>query len=42
MTGALSGAYLGLDAIPPGWQRVEGHQKLMNLADRLYSHHITM
>lgn len=42
MTGALSGAYLGLDAIPVGWREVEGHRKLTDLADRLHSHHITL
>lgn len=42
MTGALSGAYLGLGAIPPAWRRAEGHDRLIGLADRLYAHHITL
>lgn len=39
MTGALSGAHLGLDAIPSAWRNVEGHATLIALADKLYSRH---
>ena len=36
MAGALSGTYLGLDAIPPEWrERVEGAAQLQTLADSL-------
>ncbi|MFP3913623.1 MAG: ADP-ribosylglycohydrolase family protein [Actinomycetota bacterium] len=41
MTGALSGAYLGMNAVPAAWRRVEGHDLLIDLADRLYAHHVT-
>lgn len=37
MTGALSGAYLGENAIPDGWRnRIEGRDELVALADVLY------
>lgn len=42
MTGALSGAYLGFGAIPPAWRDVEGQDALLDLADQLYSHRITL
>ncbi|MDF1596275.1 MAG: ADP-ribosylglycohydrolase family protein [Acidimicrobiia bacterium] len=37
MTGALAGAHLGHNAIPPAWQSVEGSADLCVLADRLHS-----
>ena len=37
MTGALSGAYLGLDAIPAGWKdRLENRSYIEELAERLW------
>ena len=36
MAGAISGAYLGLDAIPEAWRdNVEGSSRLQELADAL-------
>lgn len=42
MTGALSGAYLGIGAIPAHWKDVESSQVLIGLADQLHSHHIAL
>lgn len=42
MTGALSGARLSLNAIPLSWRDVEGCKTLIDLADQLYSHHLTL
>lgn len=42
MTGALAGAHLGLAAVPQPWRRVEGYHTLIDLADRLYAHSITL
>lgn len=39
MTGALSGAYLGLGAIPGPWRGVEGATELTALADALAERH---
>lgn len=39
---AMTGANLGLDAIPATWRQVEGYDRLIDLAHRLYSHHITL
>lgn len=37
MAGAISGAYLGIDAIPPEWQeQLENRDYILNLADRLW------
>lgn len=36
MTGALAGAYRGMDQIPPRWLDVEGTERLIGLADELY------
>ena len=37
MAGAVSGAYLGLDAIPEAWrENVEGSARLQELADSLH------
>jgi len=37
MAGAISGAYLGIDAIPHQWQRqLENRDYILSLADRLY------
>lgn len=42
MAGAISGARLGLGAIPERWLEVEGHETLIDLAERLYSRHGTL
>lgn len=39
MTGALSGAYLGLEEIPEQWRAVEGAAELSSLADALAERH---
>jgi poly(ADP-ribose) glycohydrolase ARH3 len=37
MAGAISGAYLGIEAIPPEWQeQLENRDYILNLADRLW------
>jgi poly(ADP-ribose) glycohydrolase ARH3 len=37
MAGAISGAYLGIDAIPMGWRaQLENQDYILNLADRLW------
>jgi poly(ADP-ribose) glycohydrolase ARH3 len=37
MSGAISGAYLGLDAIPSKWQeRLENRDYILDLADKLW------
>lgn len=37
MTGAISGAYLGVEAIPPKWQdKLENREYIKGLADRLW------
>ena len=37
MTGAISGAYLGVEAIPAGWrQRLENRDYIVELAERLW------
>lgn len=37
MAGALAGARYGFEQIPPAWREVEGHERLVDLADALFA-----